>query len=240
MALSERENSWNAKKSETGSLEFCCKSLPSPFTISVLSQEFAATFMRRGDLGADMKGEAMAVDQIFLKQCEKRHSAFSWDGLGDIKEGRGALGEDMPVLVYRLMQYTMLDVLSREFGEEKANGFFRSAGFLAGSEFARNALDLKAEFSQFLAILQKALADLKIGILRMESFDAESGEMTMTVSEDLDCSGLPVTNENVCSYDEGFISGILEAYTGKKYDVREVDCWSSGDRVCRFKGTVTA
>ena len=49
---------------------------------------------------------------------------------------------------------------------------------------------------------------------------------------------LPVTNETVCNYDEGFIAGILEAYTGKKYDVREVDCWASGDRVCRFSGVV--
>jgi predicted hydrocarbon binding protein len=181
----------------------------------------------------------MATDPIFLKHQAKRHSTFSWDGLGDIKNGRGSLGEDVPVLVYRLMQYTMLNILSREFGEEKANDFFRAAGFLAGSEFARNVLDLSGEFSSFIANLSKALADLKVGILRMESFDADSGEMTMTISEDLDCSGLPVTNENVCSYDEGFISGILETYSGKKYDVREVDCWSNGDRMCRFKGTET-
>jgi predicted hydrocarbon binding protein len=179
----------------------------------------------------------MDMEQVFLKHRTNRHSTFSWDGLGDIKEGRGSLGEEVPVLVYRLMQYTMLDILSRQFGEEKANDFFRAAGFLAGSEFARNVLDLSGQFSHFIVSLQKALVDLKVGILRMESHDADSGEITMTISEDLDCSGLPVTNESVCSYDEGFIAGILEAYSGKKYDVREVDCWSSGDRMCRFKGT---
>ena len=50
-----------------------------------------------------------------------RHNIFTWDTLGDIKEGRGDLGEDMPVLVYRLMQYTMLDVLSKAYGGEQAN-----------------------------------------------------------------------------------------------------------------------
>ncbi|MDR0671731.1 MAG: hypothetical protein LBF64_05400 [Oscillospiraceae bacterium] len=35
------------------------------------------------------------------------------------------------------------------------------------------------------------------------------------------------------------MSGILEIYTGQKYDVREVDCWASGDRVCRFEAVVT-
>jgi len=82
------------------------------------------------------------------------------------------------------------------------------------------------------------ILDLKIGVLRMESYSTATGSIVLTVGQDLDCSGLPITDENVCIYDEGFIAGILEAYTGKPYDVREVDCWANGNRVCRFKGTV--
>ncbi|MDR1875021.1 MAG: 4-vinyl reductase [Synergistaceae bacterium] len=174
------------------------------------------------------------MENVFVERG--RHSTFTWESLGDIREGRGDLGEDMPVLVYRLMQYTMLDELSRAYGEEQANEHFRNAGFLAGSEFAKHILDLKLDFNAFLASLQKHLLDLRIGILRMEEFDPETGNIVLTVGQDLDCSGLPVTNENVCNYDEGFIAGILEAYTGKKYKVREVDCWANGDRVCRFNG----
>jgi predicted hydrocarbon binding protein len=176
------------------------------------------------------------MENIFMKTPE--HSHFSWSSLGNIKEGRGDLGEEMPVLVYRLMQFTMLDVLAKDFGKEKANNYFRSAGYLAGTEFAGNALDLKVDFNTFIANLQNALQELKIGILRMESFDEETGAIMLTVGQDLDCSGLPITNENVCAYDEGFIAGILERYTNKTYTVREVDCWASGDRVCRFHGTV--
>jgi len=167
-----------------------------------------------------------------------KHEDFCWDNLGDIKTGRGDLGEGMPVLVYRLMQYTMLDVLNKAFGLEQANEFFRQAGYLAGTEFAKNTLDLKASFNVFIADLQKALQNLKVGILRMEAYDSETGEIVLTIGQDLDCSGLPITNENVCIYDEGFISGILEVYTGKKYDVREVDCWANGNRVCRFSGLI--
>jgi predicted hydrocarbon binding protein len=177
------------------------------------------------------------MENIFMKN--EGHNTFAWENLGDIKDGRGSLGEEMPVVVYRLMQYTMLDVLSKAYGAEQANEHFRRAGFLAGTEFAKHMLDLSAEFNLFVANLQKALEDLKIGILHMEAFDDSTGDITLTIGQDLDCSGLPVTNETVCNYDEGFIAGILEAYTGKKYDVREVDCWASGDRVCRFSG-VTA
>ena len=176
------------------------------------------------------------MDNIFLKGID--HSKFVWDHLGNIKEGRGDLGEEMPVLVYRLMQFTMLDVLAKDFGKEKANDYIRSAGHLAGTEFARNTLNLNVDFNTFVANLQKTLLDLKIGILRMEAFNEDSGDIVLTVGQDLDCSGLPISNETVCDYDEGFIAGILELYTGKPYTVREVDCWASGDRVCRFQGSV--
>ncbi|MCL2708677.1 MAG: 4-vinyl reductase [Defluviitaleaceae bacterium] len=174
------------------------------------------------------------MDNIFMRS--KRHEDFNWDNLGNIKEGRGDLGEEMPVVVYRLMQYTMLEVLSKAHGIEAANDYFRRAGFLAGKQFAEHKLELGADFNCFVADLQKALEEMKIGILRMEAFDAATGDIVLTVGQDLDCSGIPITNENVCTYDEGFISGILESYTGRKYEVREVDCWANGDRVCRFNG----
>lgn len=176
------------------------------------------------------------MDNVFMKASTHEH--FEWGNLGDIKEGRGDLGEEMPVVVYRLMQFTMLDVLSKAHGLDQANEYFKDAGFLAGTEFAKNVLNLQLDFDPFIADLQKALQELKIGILRMEAFDPETGQIMLTVGQDLDCSGLPITNENVCIYDEGFIAGILNAYTGKKYEVRETDCWANGDRVCRFCGDV--
>ena len=175
------------------------------------------------------------MENVFNVFKDDSKKAFKWDSLGDIRQGRGDLGEEMPVVVYRLMQFTLLDALSSDMGLAKANEYFRKAGYLAGTEFANNVLTLDLGFDEFIAHLQESLKMLKIGILRMEFFNPEAGNIILTVAEDLDCSGLPITNESVCVYDEGFISGILEAYTGKKYDVRETDCWATGDRVCRFR-----
>jgi len=177
------------------------------------------------------------MENVFNVFREDSKKAFKWESLGDIKHGRGDLGEEMPVIVYRLMQFTLLDALSSEIGLVKANYYFREAGYLAGTEFAKNVLNLEQDFDSFISHLQEALKLMKIGILRMEFFDPENGEIILTVAEDLDCSGLPITNESVCVYDEGFISGILEVYTGKRYNVRETDCWATGDRVCRFKAS---
>lgn len=172
-------------------------------------------------------------EAIKLKYNEKP-SKFKWEGLGDLNEGRSSLGLEMPVIVYRLFQYTLKDILSRELDEVYAAELFRAAGHLAGIEFAKNILDLSGDFDFFISNLQRTLAELKIGFLRIERADLETLTFTLTVAEDLDCSGLPVTDETVCDYDEGFIAGILEAYTGKPFNVREVDCWANGDRVCRF------
>jgi predicted hydrocarbon binding protein len=165
-----------------------------------------------------------------------KHMNFVWENLGDIKNGRPHLGEEVPVMVYRIYEYAIYDILSHELGEERAQELIRAAGLKAGHEFALHALDVTKEFNSFIADLVNKLITLRVGVLRIEDFDSSSGRFTVTVAEDLDCSGLPETGEVVCHYDEGFIAGIFEAYTNKKYTVREIDCWATGDKVCRFKG----
>lgn len=159
---------------------------------------------------------------------------FQWKDLGDIDAGRPNLGTTTDVAVYRLMQYTLRDVLITRYDPETASDILRQAGKLAGKEYCANVLDTGLDFSGFVADLQRSLKDLKVGILRVEKSDMEKLEFEMTVSEDLDCSGLPMIEETICEYDEGFIAGILQVYTGREFDVREIDCWASGERTCRF------
>jgi uncharacterized protein len=77
-----------------------------------------------------------------------------------------------------------------------------------------------------------------VGILRVEKADPEKGEFVVTVSEDLDCSGLPDLGDAICVYDEGFIAALLESHTGHPFVVKEVDCWCTGDRTCRFTAEI--
>jgi len=44
---------------------------------------------------------------------------------------------------------------------------------------------------------------MSIGILRVEKADLEAGDFVLTISEDLDCSGLPELSYEICTYDEG-------------------------------------
>lgn len=154
------------------------------------------------------------------------------------ENSRGNLGEELPVLVYRMLEYSLKEELCRRFGKDEQIDIFRNAGRMAGEYFARKMLNLDQPLDKFVGELQAKLQELKIGVLRIEDVDEESGKIILTVSEDADCSGLPVLGETVCNYDEGFISGILSVYSGKLYTAIEVDCWATGDRVCRFHANV--
>jgi uncharacterized protein len=165
---------------------------------------------------------------------ERDTNKFVWDDLGDLEKGRPNLGLTVPVLAYRLLQFTFRDVMITELGVEKTNDIIIKAGRLAGRQFCENMLNKALDFNEFISQLQSVLREQAMGILRIEKVDLKSMQFTMTVAEDLDCSGLPPSDEVTCQYDEGFIAGILEAYSGKPFCAKEIDCWASGERLCRF------
>ncbi len=159
---------------------------------------------------------------------------FTWKSLGDVKVGRPNLGDITSVQAYRLFQFSLRQILEDRFGLEQTDNLFRQAGELAGNEFAAAQLDCGKPLFEFVADLQKKLLDLKIGILRVERADAGTLEFDLTVSEDLDCSGLPLLGRTICSFDEGLIAGIFKRYVGKEFKVKEIDCWTTGAKTCRF------
>ncbi|MEO5357706.1 MAG: 4-vinyl reductase [Nitrospirae bacterium YQR-1] len=163
-----------------------------------------------------------------------RKYKFSWELLGDIATGRPNLGNKTRLEVYRLLLFTFRDVLEQHLGTEKTDQIFYEAGNLSGREFYANMLRPTSDLGEFVRELQQVLKDMGIGILRLEQADVETGEFVLTVSEDLDCSGLPELDHEVCVYDEGFIAALLESFTGMKFKVKEIDCWCTGDRTCRF------
>lgn len=163
-----------------------------------------------------------------------RQTDFEWGRLGNLEEGRQNLGPEMPVAVYRLMQYTLMDELYARMPKPQAEDVMRGAGYRAGQALTNNLLDVTLDFNSFVVQLQNTLRELRIGVLKIEEMDLENLTFIMTVDEDLDCSGLPVYGETVCFYDEGFIAGILTLYTGRQMQATEIDCWATGGRTCRF------
>ncbi|MBN1633172.1 MAG: 4-vinyl reductase [Ignavibacteria bacterium] len=160
---------------------------------------------------------------------------FSWEDLGNIQIGRPNLGNNVPVEIFRLYLYSIRDVLVKKYGVENASDFFRDAGKLAGIHFCKKYLNVKSDFDVFISDLRKIFFDLKMGDVRIESVDLENFNILLTIAEDLDCSGLPITEEEICDYEEGFLAGVFREYMKKEFIVREIDCWANGGRICRFR-----
>lgn len=154
------------------------------------------------------------------------------------QNGRENLGTELPVAIYRLLEYSLREELAQRLGREAQIEIFRGAGFRAGTFFADHYLDLTLGFSDFISQLQRKLEEMRIGVLRVEETDELTGSMVFTMSEDADCSGLPMLGRTVCNYDEGFLAGLLTAYTKRPYRAAEVNCWATGGRVCRFQASV--
>lgn len=166
-----------------------------------------------------------------------RKYEFSWSLVHpDTDEAyRPNLGSNTALEVYRLFQFTLRDVLEERYGTEVADDLFRSAGVMAGRAFFDQYCSQAKDVSELANIIQEKFRELSIGIVRFEEVDLENMTITLTVDEDLDCSGLPDTMDQICVYDEGLIKGILEGFTGKEFAVKEIDCWCTGERTCRFK-----
>lgn len=162
-------------------------------------------------------------------------SELTWESLGDLQAGRPNLGALMRVEVYRLMQFALHEVLDKTFGEDSASQLIYDAGRNAGILFSRHVVGEHPNITEYVRHIQEAMFALGIGVVRFEKTDMVLGEIVLTVSEDLECSGTPNTGRAICSYDEGFIAGLLESITGKTFIVKEIDCWAMGGQICRFQ-----
>ncbi|MDR1871751.1 MAG: 4-vinyl reductase [Deltaproteobacteria bacterium] len=169
-----------------------------------------------------------------MSDTERKYE-FTWELIGDLDTARPNLGPTLRLEAYRLLQFCCRDIIEQDYGTEAADRVFFRAGHLAGRHFYENVLDHAPEdINDLVKQLQQVLRDIGIGIFKVEKFN-DNLECVVTVSEDLDCSGLPELGYGVCVYDEGFIAGILESFTGRVFDVKEIDCWCTNERTCRFE-----
>jgi len=168
---------------------------------------------------------------------DQRKYKFDWDNTvgADINRARPNLGPNTRIEAYRLFQFTLRDVLEQHYGTEMADCLFREAGVMAGKAFFDKFLGGAKDTLGLVSKIEETFGSLGIGIFRVESAKEDNSHFVFTVDEDLDCSGLPDIADVVCIYDEGFIQGILESFSGEKFSVREIDCWCTGARTCRFE-----
>lgn len=151
-----------------------------------------------------------------FKPYHLRHSQFSFGRMGDIDRARDTLGPNMPVAVYRLMLFTIIDTLESDLGAVPTRHMLHEAGRLAGSELAMHRLRLEDAPGDFMKSFGALYAELKIGHLQVERYDPVTREVVLLVENHL--AGAPPAaakeEEDALHFDMGFFAGVMEAYTG--------------------------
>ena len=112
----------------------------------------------------------------------KRKYRFYWGLLGNLDLGRPNLGPTSRLEVYRLMQFSLRDLLEQHLGTEKADVIFYEAGKMAGSHFYQNLLAQAEDFDAFIKLIQSTFKDMGIGIFRVEKADLETSSFVFTGS----------------------------------------------------------
>lgn len=163
--------------------------------------------------------------------------AFDWQLIGDIEMGRPTLGQMVSVEAVRLMLLSIKGVLESYQDAQYAEDMIKKSGRQTGLAFYERHFAENLEPEAFIGKLQRLLQCMGIGLINVEYSVNEGAQIVITLDEDVECSGLPITNSEMCHYTSGVISGLLEGYYKSAYQVDELDCWCSGDRTCRFKAT---
>lgn len=157
------------------------------------------------------------MEKQFIKQIE-RHSDFSYGRMGNMAAGRPTLGNSAPVLMTRLMQRTMAEMLARRFGTGPARRLYYQSGRLAGQEIAFSDLPLQESPPDFWAALCEWFTCSKTANLRQEEDQKET--VALQMQNGPDCGGEQTEDIAMRHFFAGLFAGIAETYFGTPYRCR--------------------
>ncbi|MFQ5761394.1 MAG: V4R domain-containing protein [Candidatus Bathyarchaeia archaeon] len=116
--------------------------------------------------------------------------------------------------------------------KEKHGQLLRNLGFQIGE----NVLSRRIRGRRLPAILRgvkEVLEGSDMGIVSI--MEATNANATLRIFDCFECVNVPNIGEIQCSFDEGSLTGILQAKLGPFYSVKEVKCQGTGHPYCEFR-----
>lgn len=159
---------------------------------------------------------------------------FEMKSVGDVAV-RKELGPTTSVEMFRIVRTCLVDTIGIFMGEEVGNDAIYGSGKVAGHEIYQNFLKDVKELNELVTKVTDLLKALKVGLLRVDKADVEKGELLITVDECASCAGVPDIGKPICHFEGGIIAGILEEFTGKEVEAKEIKCWAMGSGTCQFE-----
>lgn len=144
----------------------------------------------------------------------------------------GGRGEAM--ILPRKLFSRMLAGLRKELGPSGWALAFNQ-GLIFGRELARDLkLFVRGPTRDLLRALTRIYTALGWGKVIDAGFNLFTGEGFLTVADNFEAEAYTSSEEPVCHFTRGAVTGALLEIVGRKFEVTEVRCAAKGDEYCHF------
>jgi predicted hydrocarbon binding protein len=144
------------------------------------------------------------------------------------KTNRPILGNDIPLLVFRVFRHFSAGYVEEVLGRGAAVVFQNG-----GRELGREAGTMiwKPDPGDYLREVCNFVKDSRIGILTPRTLTDKL--LVVDLDECITCAGMSNIGKRICQFEVGFVAGVAEVLIKKKPKAFESKCNANGEGTCQ-------
>ena len=144
------------------------------------------------------------------------------------KTDRPVLGNDIPLLVFRVFRHFSAQYVEEVLGRGAAV-VFQNGGRDLGRE--AGTMLYKPDPHEYLREVCQFVRDSRIGILQPRELSAT--RLVVDLDECITCAGMANIGKRICQFEVGFVAGVTEVLIKKKPKAYETKCNAMGEGTCQ-------
>lgn len=150
------------------------------------------------------------------------------------KTDRPILGNDIPILVFRVFRHFSAGYVEEVLGRGAAV-VFQNGGRDLGRE--AGTMLYKPDPTEYLKEVCQFVRDSRIGILQPR--EVSDKLLVVDLDECITCAGMTPIGKRICQFEVGFVAGVAEVLIKRKPKAYETKCNANGEGTCQVTVELT-
>jgi predicted hydrocarbon binding protein len=151
------------------------------------------------------------------------------------KTDRPVLGNDIPLLVFRVFRHFSQQYVEEVLGRGAAV-VFQNGGRDLGRE--AGTMLWKPDPEAYLREICQFVRDSRIGILHPR--EVSDKRLVVDLDECITCAGMANIGKRICLFEVGFVAGVAEVLIKRKPRAYETKCNANGEGTCQVTVELSA
>jgi predicted hydrocarbon binding protein len=144
------------------------------------------------------------------------------------KTDRPVLGNDIPLLVFRVFRHFSAGYVEEVLGRGAAV-VFQNGGRDLGRE--AGTMLWKGDATEYLKAVCQFVRDSRIGLLTPR--EVSDRLLVVDLDECITCAGMANIGKRICQFEVGFVAGVAEVLVKRKTKAIETKCNANGEGTCQ-------